>query len=422
MRGLRKQARKGQLTAREREDLLDQEAMFRKARRANAPAYGAGLLGAGALLGTPAGQSILSNIAGGVQGLRAQAQDARENRKSIEEEFAQDRALRAAETNQELEALANMNRQESARAEAEQTAAGEPIAQGDLTTPDEPATPDVPRDPYAEGRAAFEAVQPELEKLRAEERQRELAASMNEGRYGGGYIDQINDIFEASKNGAVVTVPEYDDNGNVIGEKEVRMDFESTADDMLDALGAKGGGPGFGSYNADEVEAMMEAARARAEGQMSPIRSLPASLLERDPLRRSGPLGEKYDAQQAFEAAQPELARLRGEEKARDRGFDSYQDMLDEYNKIISEGDEVAKQQGFNSALDRVNFYDNFYREGRDEEMSQQAQDRIDNMPRDPRIERARDLGSRTRVQAIGGRTPQMQDFVNKIARKYGIK
>lgn len=102
LRNLRKQARKGQLTAREKKDLLQQESRFREARRANAPYMGAGLAGVAALLGTPAGQSIMENIAGGVRGLRQDALGAREDRKTFKQQSQQERDIMAAEADQEL--------------------------------------------------------------------------------------------------------------------------------------------------------------------------------------------------------------------------------------------------------------------------------------------------------------------------------
>ena len=59
LRNLRKQARKGTLSAREKKQLLSQEEKFRKARRSTAKSVGRGLLGAGALLATPAGRQML---------------------------------------------------------------------------------------------------------------------------------------------------------------------------------------------------------------------------------------------------------------------------------------------------------------------------------------------------------------------------
>ena len=118
MRGLRKQARKGSLTSRERDLLLDQEKKFRKARRRSAPAVGAGLAGAAALLGTSAGQQVLENIGGGIRGLRQDALGARQDRKTFREQSKQDRDLMAAETEQEI---AELKREELARQEAEET-------------------------------------------------------------------------------------------------------------------------------------------------------------------------------------------------------------------------------------------------------------------------------------------------------------
>jgi len=64
LRNLRKQARKGTLSARERKTLLDQESKFRKARRGTAKAAGLGLAaGAAGLLASPAAQKALGAAA-----------------------------------------------------------------------------------------------------------------------------------------------------------------------------------------------------------------------------------------------------------------------------------------------------------------------------------------------------------------------
>ena len=64
LRNLRKQARKGTLSARERKTLLDQESKFRKARRGTAKGVGLGLAaGAAGLLASPAAQRALGAAA-----------------------------------------------------------------------------------------------------------------------------------------------------------------------------------------------------------------------------------------------------------------------------------------------------------------------------------------------------------------------
>ena len=60
LRNLRKQARKGTLSSRERKTLLDQESKFRKARRGTAKGVGLGLAaGAAGLLASPAAQKAM---------------------------------------------------------------------------------------------------------------------------------------------------------------------------------------------------------------------------------------------------------------------------------------------------------------------------------------------------------------------------
>tara|TARA_R110002012_G_scaffold58788_3_gene152898 strand:- start:398 stop:1450 length:1053 start_codon:yes stop_codon:yes gene_type:complete len=64
LRNLRKQARKGTLSSRERKTLLDQESKFRKARRGTAKGVGLGLAaGAAGLLASPAAQRALGAAA-----------------------------------------------------------------------------------------------------------------------------------------------------------------------------------------------------------------------------------------------------------------------------------------------------------------------------------------------------------------------
>ena len=64
LRNLRKQARKGTLSSRERKTLLDQESKFRKARRGTAKGVGLGLAaGAAGLLSSPAAQRALGAAA-----------------------------------------------------------------------------------------------------------------------------------------------------------------------------------------------------------------------------------------------------------------------------------------------------------------------------------------------------------------------
>ena len=64
LRGLRRQARRGNLTAREQRDLLDQEELFRQARRENAPLTTAAVLAGAGLLGTPGGRAALGELTG----------------------------------------------------------------------------------------------------------------------------------------------------------------------------------------------------------------------------------------------------------------------------------------------------------------------------------------------------------------------
>ena len=88
LRNLRKQARKGTLSAREKQQLASQEKKFRKARKSTAKGVGAGLAGAAALLSTPAGQQLMS----GVKDFRSARADKRSKKEAEKlEELARQR-------------------------------------------------------------------------------------------------------------------------------------------------------------------------------------------------------------------------------------------------------------------------------------------------------------------------------------------
>jgi hypothetical protein len=88
LRNLRKQARKGTLSAREKQQLASQEKKFRKARKSTAKGVGAGLAGAAALLSTTAGQQLMS----GVKDFRSARADERSKKEAEKlEELARQR-------------------------------------------------------------------------------------------------------------------------------------------------------------------------------------------------------------------------------------------------------------------------------------------------------------------------------------------
>ncbi len=105
LRNLRKQARKGTLSAREKQQLLSQEKKFRKARKSTAKGVGAGLAGAAALLSTPAGQQLMS----GAKDAMGRASDRRMDRRVAR---ADERSKKEAE---KLEGLARQRDEETGR-------------------------------------------------------------------------------------------------------------------------------------------------------------------------------------------------------------------------------------------------------------------------------------------------------------------
>ena len=103
LRNLRKQARKGTLSAREKQQLASQEKKFRKARRSTAKGVGAGLAGAAALLSTTAGQQLMS----GAKDAMGRASDRRMDRRVAR---ADERSKKEAE---KLEELARQREEET---------------------------------------------------------------------------------------------------------------------------------------------------------------------------------------------------------------------------------------------------------------------------------------------------------------------
>lgn len=102
LRNLRKQAREGTLSARERRQLVSQEKKFRKARKSTAKGVGAGLAGAAALLATPAGQRLMSE-AKDFMGRASDRRDARaDSRLDRRVARADERSKKEAEKLEEL--------------------------------------------------------------------------------------------------------------------------------------------------------------------------------------------------------------------------------------------------------------------------------------------------------------------------------
>ena len=106
-RNLRKQARKGQLTSREKKELLEQEAAFRDARRARAPIVGGALAALGGALTIPGVQTALG---GGMDRLRQMLEPGEVKEEDLKK--LQDAADKAADPG------ASEEKQEEAKQEA----------------------------------------------------------------------------------------------------------------------------------------------------------------------------------------------------------------------------------------------------------------------------------------------------------------
>jgi len=106
-RNLRKQARKGQLTSREKKELLEQEAAFRDARRGRAPIVGGALAALGGALTIPGVQTALG---GGMDRLRQMLEPGEVKEEDLKK--LQDAADKAADPG------ASEEKQEEAKQEA----------------------------------------------------------------------------------------------------------------------------------------------------------------------------------------------------------------------------------------------------------------------------------------------------------------
>lgn len=391
LRNLRKQARKGQLTAREKKDLLQQESRFREARRASAPYMGAGLAGAAALLGTPAGQSILENVAGGVRGLRQDALGARENRKTFKEQSQQERDIMAAETEQEI-----------AEAQAKKEQAFNEVREA---AKDNPALADTPgietdpqEDPYREGREAFESVQPELERLREEERLRER---MQRAEELGSQVTNKNMAI-----GPVTPFIELD-----------AMNWPNLESDTIDrALMADEAGRNQLDYTGGFSDPVDVDALRRGEVLPSQDRrGLPA-----------GPSREEFDMLQAEAGFSDPAAMGAARAMSRDAAADFGRAQFDRAQRILS--GELTGDPFIDLGVQPMDLAEE---EDIDEPRYNQRERALMAREAARARNRARRRGedgiplreqSGPRVQAQGGRNPKMQDLMKRIARKYGIK
>ncbi len=209
-RNLRKQARKGQLTSREKKELLEQEAAFRDARRARRPIVGGALAALGGALTIPGVQEALG---GGMDRLR---------------DFLDRGDTTDDGTKPEDEAKALQNAADKTAATGEPTKdpvadsienampAAEVVADGDMVETEKPS-------PAEEALMKRRGVAPSATDVEGLENRGlgEMTYSVPRQQL----IDQLTGAFEASRGGGTITVPEYDDEGNLTGEeREVPLD------------------------------------------------------------------------------------------------------------------------------------------------------------------------------------------------------
>ena len=279
-RNLRKQARKGQLTSREKKELLEQEAAFRDARRARAPIVGGALAALGGALTIPGVQAALG---GGMDSLRD----------FLDRGDATDDGTKPED---EAKALQNEADKTAATGEPTKDPVAEVVADGDMVETEKPS-------PAEEALLKRRGVAPSATDVEGLENRGlgEMTYSVPRQQL----IDQLTGAFEASRGGGTRTVLEYDDQGNVIGEKEVPIDEFDVASDAVRRLKA--------------LEAGSEEARGEAEISDQERRD---AVLERamdvesrrvEPLSRRGP-SLITDAERERVSSQSEDARRRDRE------------------------------------------------------------------------------------------------------------
>lgn len=210
-RNLRKQARKGQLTSREKKELLEQEAAFRDARRARAPIVGGALAALGGALTIPGVQTALG---GGMDSLRdfLDRGDTTDDGTKPEDEA---KALQEAQGEPTKDPVADPMKNAMPAAEV--------VADADMVETEKPS-------PAEEALMKRRGVAPSATDVEGLE-----SRGLGEMTYSvprQQLIDQLTGAFEASRGGGTRTVPEYDDYGNLTGEEiEVPLDeFEFATD------------------------------------------------------------------------------------------------------------------------------------------------------------------------------------------------
>lgn len=215
-RNLRKQARKGQLTSREKKELLEQEAAFRDARRARAPIVGGALAALGGALTIPAVQAALG---GGMDRLREMLDKG---------EITENEAKEVQKAAEEVAATGEPTKDPVAAAIEKAMPAAEVVADGDMVETEKPS-------PAEEALMKRRGVAPSATDVEGLENRGlgEMTSSVPRQQL----IDQLTGAFEASRGGGTITVPEYDDEGNLTGEeREVPLDEFDFATDAVRRL------------------------------------------------------------------------------------------------------------------------------------------------------------------------------------------
>jgi hypothetical protein len=284
-RNLRKQARKGQLTSREKKELLEQEAAFRDARRGRAPIVGGALAALGGALTIPGVQAALG-------GMLDRGEITEDEAKALQNEA--DKTAATGEPTKDPVAAAIENAMPAA----------DVVADADMVETEKPS-------PAEEALMKRRGVAPSATDVEGLE-----SRGLGEMTYSvprQQLIDQLTGAFEASRGGGTVAVPEYDDDGNVIYdddgnvvvEKEVPIDEFDVASDAVRRLKA--------------LEAGSEEARAKAElsdqerRDAVEERAMDVESRRVEPLSRRGP-SLITDAERERVSSQSEDARRRDRE------------------------------------------------------------------------------------------------------------
>ena len=469
LRGLRRQARRGNLTAREQRDLLDQEELFRQARRENAPLTTAAVLAGAGLLGTPGGRAALAEFTGMDPQSRLRRQmekDEAENLRGMRKDALDD----MREMSRLQDELDRIQVAEERLREIEEGSSGEEETPTEIV--DEPKTIEakaVPMEDVAESSDAESSdreideivMLPEVEVSEPLEGFFILPSGAMSSQPAPGALfvppgtQEEQDSFIKSLGGAdmlpeksnlegfsssdelldMLSKTEFEEGEELTGRERRRANRESrrknrgaqpvpqpaqevTESGQTISLIPKGGGEPLGKTQSSSIQAL-----DKMVGPGALINSYKnengETIYYTDSPRRQehgGIVDPERRADRVYGRAQDTLMRLveadqAGKEKLTDR-------LLGRYMRQLQRHDDLKSKAPFEGGLDDY-LAPPPGQLGPIQPMEPYSNPELDEQMEEYENKKVKPSGSSMK---FGGQTPKMQDFMQKIARKYGIK